>query len=63
MDGKENRELLHGDEFDEIEVSRLRELRSAYVENVERQNSADYRRLEFVRWLVSTGRLSDHIAQ
>lgn len=62
MDRKEDREILRKGGFAEGEVKRLSKLRHDYNEREKRRAAADHRRLEFVRWLVSTGRLSDQIA-
>lgn len=62
MDRKEDREILRKGGFAEGEVKRLSKLRQDYADRERRQAAADHRRLEFVRWLVSTGKLSDQIA-
>jgi hypothetical protein len=62
MDRKDDREILRKGGFAESEVSQLSRLRVDYTERERKQALADHRRLEFVRWLVSTGRLSDQIA-
>jgi hypothetical protein len=62
MDRKEDREILRKSGFAEHEVLQLSKLRTDYAEQARRQTQADNRRLEFVRWLVSRGKLSDQIA-
>lgn len=62
MSGKEDREILRKGGFAEHEVLQLSKLRTDYAEQAKRKTQADNRRLEFVRWLVSRGKLSDQIA-
>ena len=62
MDRKEDREILRKSGFAEHDVLQLSKLRTDYAEQARRQTQADNRRLEFVRWLVSRGKLSDQIA-
>lgn len=69
MDRKEDREILRKSGFAEHEVLQLSKLRTNYAEQTKRETEqakretlADNRRLEFVRWLVSRGKLSDQIA-
>ena len=62
MDRKEDREILRKGGFAEGEVKRLSQLRRDHVEKERLQSLADHRRLEFVRWLVNTGKLSEQIA-
>jgi hypothetical protein len=62
MDRKEDREILRKSGFAEHEVLQLSKLRTDYAEQARRQTQADNRRLEFVRWLVSRGKLSEQIA-
>ena len=62
MDRKEDREILRKSGFAEHEVLQLSKLRTDYAEQAKRETQADNRRLEFVRWLVSRGKLSDQIA-
>jgi hypothetical protein len=62
MDRKEDREILRKSGFAEHEVLQLSKLRSSYAEQAKRETQADNRRLEFIRWLVSRGKLSDQIA-
>jgi hypothetical protein len=60
MGPKEDREILRKNGFAEHEVLQLSKLRTDYAEQARRETQADHRRLEFVRWLVSRGKLSDH---
>ncbi len=62
MDRKEDRDILHKGGFAEQEVVQLSKLRIDHDEREKLQSTADHRRLEFIRWLVSTGKLSDQIA-
>ncbi len=62
MDRKEDRELLRKGGFAEHEMKQLSELRKDYSEKEKQLAAADHRRLEFVRWLVTTGKLSEQIA-
>lgn len=41
------------------QIERLRQLRSAHMKSKQVQMVAEQRRLEFARWLVATGRLTD----
>ena len=62
MDRKEDREILRKNGFAEIEMNRLSQLRRDRNERERQRILAAHRRLEFVRWLVSTGKLTDQIA-
>jgi hypothetical protein len=62
MDRKEDREMLRKVGFAEIEMNRLATLRRDYNERERLQALAEHRRLEFVRWLVAIGKLTDQIA-
>lgn len=62
MDRKEDREILRKGGFAEAEVKRLSQLRREHLERGKLQTIAENRRLEFVRWLVNTGKLTDQIA-
>ena len=62
MDRKDDREMLRRNGFAEGEMKRLSEFRKDYAERHKLQELADHRRLEFIRWLVMSGRLSDQIA-
>ena len=62
MDYKDNRDILRKAGFSEDEMKRLGNLRRVYTAEGKLQECADYRRLQFVRWLVTTGRLTDQVA-
>lgn len=62
MDRKDDREILRKSGFAEGEMQRLSKLRQEYTDQAKSQALADHRRLEFVRWLVTNGRLSEQIA-
>jgi len=62
MDRKEDREMLRKVGFAEVEMNRLARLRRDYNEREKLQAIAEHRRLEFVRWLVIIGKLTDQIA-
>ncbi len=53
MERKEDREMLRKVGFAEAEMNHLSRLRRIL---------AEHRRLEFVRWLVSIGKITDQIA-
>ncbi|GCE07004.1 hypothetical protein [Dictyobacter aurantiacus] len=61
-DRYEDREILRKGGFAENEVVQLSKLRKDYSEREKNQAQIVKRRLEFIRWLVSTGKLSDQIA-
>lgn len=49
--------------FSAQEIDRLSRLRSVYAKKSEMDQAAlDLRHLEFVRWLVKTGKLTDQLA-
>jgi hypothetical protein len=62
MGYKEDREILRKAGFTDAEMNRLRKLRRNLAEEGKYQELIDYRRLEFVRWLVATGKLTELIA-
>jgi hypothetical protein len=62
MDRKEDREILRRGGFAESEMKRLSQLRKEIKERDKLSAIADRRRMEFVRWLVLTGKLSDQVA-
>lgn len=43
----------------ELEIHRLERLQQQYAAEQDKLNDATYRRLQFVRWLVTTGKLTD----
>ena len=44
--------------FTQAQIELLNQFRSNYLEREKQQVSAQVRRLEFLRWLVATGRLT-----
>ena len=62
MDRKEDREMLRKVGFAEVEMNRLIRLRRDHHEKERLLALAEHRRLEFVRWLVTIGKLTDQIA-
>ena len=48
--------------FTEAEIENLERLRRAYREKSSWLTCAEERRLAFVRWLVTTGRLTEQVA-
>lgn len=62
MDRKDDREILRKGGFAEGEMSRLSQLRRDYHEREKLLALEEHRRLEFVRWLVHTGKLTEQIA-
>jgi hypothetical protein len=59
---KEDFEALRRGDFTEHEIEQLTQLRRDRTELELSRTSAEYQRLAFVRWLVATGKLSDHFA-
>jgi len=62
MDRKEDRDILRKGGFAEGEVKQLSKLRRDHDERQRHSAVAEHRRMEFARWLVNTGKLSDQIA-
>ena len=62
MERKEDREMLRKVGFAEVEMNRLSRLRRDYNEEKRLLAAAEHRRLEFVRWLVTIGKLTEQIA-
>lgn len=62
MDHKEAYDMLCKVGFTASEIDRLQRLQRDYAEKKSGLLPADRRRLEFVRWLVTTGRLTDQVA-
>jgi hypothetical protein len=55
--------MLHRSGFSAQEIDRLCRLRRAYADKGEMdQATLDLRRLQFARWLVETGKLTDQLA-
>lgn len=59
---REDSEALRQGGFTEHEIDQLTHLRHDRNELEMSRNSVEYHRLDFVRWLVATGRLSEHFA-
>jgi hypothetical protein len=62
MNCKEDAEVLRQVGFTEEEIGRLNQLRRNSTELELQQSSVEYRRLTFIRWLVTTGKLSEQLA-
>jgi len=62
MERKEDRELLRRNGFAEREVERLSKIRANRAEEEKHRYLEHHRRLEFARWLVVKGKLSEQIA-
>ena len=61
MDHKKDREILRKVGIREAQINRLSKLRTNLAEEGKYQELIDYRRLQFVRWLVSTGKLTEQV--
>lgn len=48
--------------FTQSQIEKLNHLRHVYIEREQKQSREEQRRLEFARWLVSTGRMTDKFA-
>ena len=62
MNYKEGLAALYRAGFTTVEITRLAELRRAYLSCELDQAPADLARLRFIRWLVANGKLTDQIA-
>ncbi|HEY1349018.1 MAG TPA: hypothetical protein VGF67_05265 [Ktedonobacteraceae bacterium] len=62
MDRKDDREILRKGGFADGEIQRLSQMRQDRTERARLQERVDQRRLEFIRWLVTNGKLSEQIA-
>jgi hypothetical protein len=62
MDRKEEREIVRKGSLSEGEIKRLSQLRRVYHERIKLMELEEHRRLEFIRWLVNTGKLTEQIA-
>ncbi len=58
---KEELERLRKEGFSEQTIARLYQLRKRYAQDEMDRACLDKRHLEFARWLVETGRLTDEI--
>lgn len=56
---KEGHEDLFKVGFTSAQIELLSQFRRGYLEKVQQQGLVELRRLEFMRWLVATGRLTD----
>ena len=61
MDHKKDREILRKVGITEAQINRLSKLRTNLAEEGKYQELIDYRRLQFVRWLFSTGKLTEQV--
>jgi hypothetical protein len=59
MESNKSEEMLLERGFIPEQIERLRQLRYTYTERELVQITKERRRLEFARWLVCTGRLTD----
>jgi hypothetical protein len=62
MDRKEERDIVRRGSLSEGEMKRLSQLRRVYRERKKLMELEEHRRLEFIRWLVINGKLTDQIA-
>jgi hypothetical protein len=62
MDRKEEQDVVRRGSLSEGEMKRLSHLRRIHRERIKLLELEHHRRLEFVRWLVDTGKLSEQIA-
>ena len=58
MNSQENRESLLEAGFTQAQIEQLSQLRRDHAQREKQQILAEQRRLEFLRWLVTTGRLT-----
>jgi hypothetical protein len=61
MGYQEDRNILLKAGFTEVEKKRLSTLRSNLTEEGRYQELIEYRRLQFARWLVTTGKLTERV--
>jgi hypothetical protein len=62
MNKEESRNCLLTAGFTENQVEFLSKFRRKYVEKEQLRIVEEQRRLEFIRWLVTNGRLNDRVA-
>ncbi|MHB8596416.1 MAG: hypothetical protein ACYDER_06350 [Ktedonobacteraceae bacterium] len=62
MEVMQTSEVLRRQGFSQEEIDQLSELRQTIWTRQMQQDKIERRRLEFVRWLVATGRITDQIA-
>lgn len=63
MGHKEDLEILRKAGLTEAQINQLSKLRRNLPEEGKCQELSDYRRLQFVRWLVTTGKLTEEMPQ
>jgi len=59
IDPRKNGKVLRRQDFTPVEIECLRELRKTLWEEQVRQVTILHRRLEFIRWLVQTKRMTE----
>ena len=62
MDRKEERDIVRRGSLSEGEMKRLSQLRRVHRERIKLLELEEHRRLEFIRWLVNTGKLTEQVA-
>jgi hypothetical protein len=62
MDRKDDRNLVRKGSLSEGEMKLLSQLRKVHRERLKLEQIEEHRRMEFIRWLVNTGKLTDQIA-
>ncbi len=62
MDRKEERDIVRKGSLSDGEMKLLSQLRRVHRERIKLMELEEHRRLEFIRWLVDTGKLTDQIA-
>ena len=62
MDRKEERDIMRRGSLSEGEMKRLSQLRRIHRERIKLEELEALRRLEFIRYLVDNGKLTDQIA-
>jgi len=62
MDRKEERDIVRRGSLSEGEMKQLSQLRKVHRERIKLEELEALRRLEFIRWLVDKGKLTDQIA-
>ncbi len=63
MGHKEDREILRRAGLTEAQMNRLSKLRRNLAEEGKYQELIDFRRLQFVRWLVTKGKLTEEVSR
>jgi hypothetical protein len=62
MDRREERDILRKGGLSEGEMKRLSQVRRIHRERMKLMKLEEQRRLEFIRWLVNTGKLTEQVA-